>query len=103
MSRRLSILAAVSLLLGWGGAALGDVTVASLFSDHAVLQRDIAIFAYQTAVDEKFISDRPNSGNVGQVAIGGVQCMGEQVASGRSGYVPVTLEAIEVGIQIVNP
>jgi sialate O-acetylesterase len=43
MSRRLSILAAVSLLLGWGGAALGDVTVASLFSDHAVLQRDIAI------------------------------------------------------------
>ncbi|MDH4030282.1 MAG: sialate O-acetylesterase, partial [Chromatiales bacterium] len=49
MSRRLAILAVVTLLLGWGEAAVADVTVASLFSDHAVLQLDIATPVWGTA------------------------------------------------------
>ncbi len=78
-----------------------------LFDLHLALfdgfQGDIAIFAYQTAVHKKFISHRSDSGDAGQVTIDRVQGMGKQVAGGRAGYVPVTLQAIEVGIQIVDP
>ena len=49
MSSRFANLAVVTLLLAWGGAADGDVTVTSLFSDHAVLQRGVAIPVWGTA------------------------------------------------------
>jgi sialate O-acetylesterase len=49
MSSRSANLAVVTLLLAWSGTANGDVTVASLFSDHAVLQRGIEIPVWGTA------------------------------------------------------
>ncbi|MEJ2084114.1 MAG: sialate O-acetylesterase [Acidobacteriota bacterium] len=49
MSKRFADLAIATLLLGWSGAVDADVAVPSMFSDHAVLQRGIAVPVWGTA------------------------------------------------------